>query len=164
MSTYAISIDQTLAPHTIKTNADAISNKQRWAARVVGGVPALFLLVDGGMKLFKPAVVVQSTLELGYPDSAIIGMGVVLLVSTVLYLIPRTAILGAILLTGYLGGAVATQIRVSAPMFNLLFPVIFGTVLWVSLWLRDARIRELLPLNARSASQAAKLRMITNVE
>ena len=67
----------------------------------MSGLPALFLLVDGGMKLFKPPVVVESTLQLGYPESAIVGIGVVLLLSTILYLIPRTAILGAILLTGY---------------------------------------------------------------
>ena len=82
------------------------------------------------MKLFKPPVVVESTLQLGYPESAIVGIGIALLASTILYLIPRTAILGAILLTGYLGGAVATHVRVSAGWFNILFPVFFGAMLW----------------------------------
>src|SRR5438128_779318 len=91
----------------------AISNKRLWSGRIMSGLPALFLLVDGGMKLFKPPVVVEATVNLGYPESAIIGIGVVLLISTILYLIPRTAILGGILLTGYLGGAVATHVRVS---------------------------------------------------
>jgi hypothetical protein len=90
-----------------------ISSKRLWASRIMSGLPVLFLLVDGGMKLFKPAVVVEATKQLGYPESAIVGIGVVLLISTFLYVIPRTAILGAILLTGYLGGAVASHLRVS---------------------------------------------------
>jgi len=127
-----------------------ISNKRLWASRIMSGLPALFLLMDGGMKLFKPPFVVAATLQLGYPESAIVGIGVVLLISTLLYLIPRTAILGAILLTGYLGGAVATHVRVSAVLFNIIFPVFFGALLWGGLWLRDRRLQDLLPLRARS--------------
>jgi len=81
-----------------------ISSKQIWAGRVVGAVPVLFLLMDGGMKLFKPSFVVNATMELGYPESTIIGIGVVLLVSVVLHLVPRTSFLGALLITAYLGG------------------------------------------------------------
>jgi hypothetical protein len=117
-----------------------------WPGRLLGGLPALFLLVDGAMKLVRPDVVVKSTVELGYPESVIFPLGVVLLSCTVLYLIPRTAVLGAILLTGYLGGAVATHVRVGAPMFPICFPVVFGTLLWGGLFLRDRRVRELLPL------------------
>ena len=113
----------------------------------MSGLPALFLLVDGGMKLVKPAPVVEATVQLGYPESAIVGIGFALLASTVLYLIPRTSVLGAILLTGYLGGAVATHVRVGGPLFNILFPVIFGAVLWGGLYLRDSRLRELIPLS-----------------
>ena len=142
MATQTLSIPRQTSPRT----PAAISNKQIWAGRILSGLPALFLLVDGGMKLFKPPVVVEGTLQLGYPESAILGIGVVLLVSTLLYLIPRTAILGAILLTGYLGGAVATHVRVSAVLFNILFPVFFGALLWGGLWLRDRRLRALLPL------------------
>jgi DoxX-like family len=98
------------------------------------------------MKLLKPPVVVQATLKLGYPESAIVGIGIALLAGTLLYLIPRTAILGAVLLTGYLGGAVATNVRVGAPVFNIVFPMIFSALLWGGLWLRDPRLRELLPL------------------
>jgi hypothetical protein len=123
--------------------------KRLWASPIMSGLPALFLLVDGGMKLFKPPVVVETTLQLGYPESAIVGIGVVLLISTILYLIPRTAILGAILLTGYLGGAVATHVRVSAAVFNIIFPVVFGALLWGGLWLRDRRLQNLLPLRAQ---------------
>jgi hypothetical protein len=125
------------------------STKRLWASRIMSGLPALFLLVDGGMKLFKPPVVVETTLQLGYPESAIAGIGVVLLISTILYLMPRTAILGAILLTGYLGGAVATHVRVSAAVFNIIFPVVFGALLWGGLWLRDRRLQNLLPLRAQ---------------
>ncbi len=125
-----------------------ISNRTLWAGRAVSALPALFLLMDAGGKLMKPRQVVEATTQLGYPESAIFGMGVALLVCTVLYVIPRTAILGAVLLTGYLGGAVATHVRVSAPVFNLLFPVMMGVLLWGGLWLRDRRVQELLPLRA----------------
>ncbi len=149
MSTHAISINQPLQPVTMKQPLNPISRKSLWIGRVLGALPTLFLLVDGGMKLVKPPLVVKATLELGYPASAIVGIGLVLLASTVLYVIPRTAVLGAILLTGYLGGAVATHVRVSAPIFNILFAVSFGVLLWGSLWLRDNRLRELLPLRSR---------------
>ena len=126
----------------------AISNKRLWTSRIMGGLPALFCLIDGVMKLLKPAVVVEATKQLGYPEAAIVGIGLALLISTVLYLIPRTAILGAVLLTGYLGGAIATQVRVSAVLFNILFPAFFGALLWGGLWLRDRRLQELLPLRS----------------
>src|SRR5262245_2321092 len=100
-----------------------------WAGRILSGLPALFLLVDGVMKLIKPEMVVKSTVELGYPESVILPLGVVLLACTVLYLIPQTAVLGAILLTGYLGGAVATHVRVEGGMFPICFPVVFGALL-----------------------------------
>ena len=131
------------------SNELTISNKRLWASRLMSGLPALFLLMDGGMKLFKPPVVVEATSQLGYPESTIVGIGLVLLISTILYLIPRTAILGAILLTGYLGGAVATHVRVSAVLFNIVFPVLCGALLWGGLWLRDRRLRDLLPLRAQ---------------
>jgi len=106
----------------------------------------LFLLMDGVMKLFKPEVVVKGTVELGYPETVIIPLGVVLLISVVLYLIPRTAVLGAILVTGYFGGAIAAHVRVGNPLFShVLFPVYFGVLLWGGLYLRDVRIRALIP-------------------
>jgi hypothetical protein len=149
MSTHAVSIEQTLETILMTTNVASTSKKQFWAARILSGLPALFLLVDGGMKLVKPGVVVEATVQLGYPESAIVGIGLALLASTLLYVIPRTAILGAIFLTGYLGGAVATYVRVGGPVFNIIFPVIFGTLLWGGLWLRDGRLRQLLPLRAQ---------------
>ena len=124
----------------------SISKKRLWTGRILGGLPSLFLLVDGGMKLFKPPPVVEATLQLGYPEAVIVGIGIVLLVCTCLYLIPRTAILGAILLTGYLGGAVATQVRVSGSWFNVLFPVVFGCMLWGGLWLCNDKLQRFLPV------------------
>jgi hypothetical protein len=122
----------------------SISKKRLWAGRILSALAALFCLMDGGMKLFKPRVVVESTLQLGYPESAITGIGLALLAGTILYLIPRTAILGAVLLTGYLGGAVATWVRVSGSLFNILFPVIFGCIVWGGLYVRDQRLRSVL--------------------
>jgi hypothetical protein len=121
-----------------------IPKKHLWVGRILSGVPAVFFLVDGAMKLWKPEVVVKATQQLGYRESAIVGIGVVLLTCTLLYLIPRTSILGAILLTGYLGGAVASQLRVGNGWFNVSFPVVFGVLAWGGLWLRDARMRSLL--------------------
>ena len=112
-------------------------------------LPALFLFVDGVAKLVKPAPVVEGTLQLGYPESVILGLGIVLLTCTVLYIIPRTAVLGAILLTGYLGGAIATHVRVGNPLFShILFPVYIAVLIWGGLYLRDARLRALIPLRS----------------
>jgi DoxX-like family len=127
----------------------SISKGMLWAGWIISALPSLFLLMDGVMKLLKPAIVVETTVQLGYSESVILGLGIVLLASTVLYLIPRTAVLGAILLTGYLGGAVATHVRVGAGPFEVLFPVIFGALLWGGLFLRDERLRELVPLRTQ---------------
>jgi hypothetical protein len=128
--------------------AGALPAKTVWAARIVSWLPALMLLLDGVAKLFKPAPVIEGTVKLGYSESAIIPLGIVLIVCTVLYLIPRTAVLGAILLTGYLGGAVATHVRVGDGIFPVVFAVTFGVLLWLGLYLRDARVRELVPLRS----------------
>lgn len=119
-----------------------------WTGRIMGGLPALFLFVDGAMKLVKPEIVVRTTVELGYPESVILPLGIVLMTCTALYVIPQTAVLGAILLTGYLGGAVATHVRVGHGAFEILFPVIVGALLWGGLVLRDERLRSLLPLRS----------------
>ncbi len=124
------------------------SKKMLWTGRIISALPALFLLLDGIMKLIKPAPVVEATVRLGYPESVILGLGIVLIASTLLYLIPRTSILGAILLTGYLGGAVATHVRVSDNLFSVLFPVFFGLLIWGGLYLREDRLRTLIPLRS----------------
>src|ERR1700694_3998710 len=100
-------------------NSRVISNTQLWTGRIMSGLAALFLLWDGVMKLLKPAFVVKATRELGYPESDIVGIGVVLLVCTLLSLFRRTSVLGAILLTGYFGGAIASQVRAEASWFNV---------------------------------------------
>ena len=133
------------------SNADAqsapISKGRLWTGRIMSALPALFLLVDGVGKLVKPAPVVEGTVQLGYPESVLLGLGIVLIACTVLYAIPRTAILGAILLTGYLGGAVATHVRVGSPLFShILFPVYVAVLIWGGLYLRDERLRTLIPL------------------
>ena len=109
---------------------------RRWAGRGVGGLPALFLLVDAGMKFAKPAFVVEATTKLGYSEGVILPLGAVLFASTLLYVIPRTAVLGAMLLTGYLGGAVATHVFAGHGAFEVVFPVVFGILLWTGLALR----------------------------
>ena len=124
------------------------SKGQLWAGYIISAVPVLFLLMDGIMKLFKPSFVVEPTLKLGYSESTIVPLGVVLVICTILYVIPRTTVLGAILLTGYLGGAVATNLRVGSPAFNILFPVIVGILLWTGLTLREPRLRPLLPMKS----------------
>src|SRR6516164_11347860 len=121
-----------------------VSQGARWAGTIMSALPALFLLFDGAMKLVKPDFVVDATVKLGYAESVIVPLGVVLLVCTVLYLIPPTAVLGAILLTGYLGGAVATHVHHGDGLFEILFPVIFGALLWGGLVLRDPRLCSLV--------------------
>jgi hypothetical protein len=115
-----------------------------WASRILTALSVLFLLMDGGMKLFKPPFVVEATVRLGYPESTIVGIGVVVLICTVLYVIPRTAVLGAILLTGHLGGAVASNVRAGTPVLNDVFPILFGVIVWASLVLRDQRLESIL--------------------
>jgi DoxX-like family len=124
----------------------AISSRRTWTGRIVSGFAALFLLVDGVMKLFKPASVLEATIRLGFPLTALVGIGLVLIACTLLYLIPRTSILGAVLLTGYLGGAVATQVRAGSSWFETVFPVLIGVLVWGGLWLRDERLQNLLPI------------------
>ena len=125
-----------------------VSPKMLWTGRISSGLPALFLLVDGVMKLVKPAVVVEGTVRLGYPEAVILPLGIVLIACTVVYLIPRTSVLGAILLTGYLGGAVATHVRVGEGLFPVSFPILLGVLLWGGLYFRDDRLRALIPLRS----------------
>jgi hypothetical protein len=112
----------------------------------MSALPVLFLLIDGVAKLIKPAPVVEATVRLGYPESVIPGLGTLLLVCTVVYVVPRTSILGAILLTGYLGGATATHVRIGDPLFPVVFPSIVGVLIWGGLFLCDERLRALMPL------------------
>lgn len=120
---------------------------RRIAAHVLTGVVAVLLLLDGVMKLAQPQAVIDTTLQLGYPQATITGMGVVLIASTLIYLAPRTSWLGAVLLTAYLGGAVASHVRIGSPLFShTLFPVYVALLVWGALALRDARVLTLFGL------------------
>ena len=134
-----------------------VSTKKLWAGIIISALPALFLLFDGVMKLVKPPIVVETTVQLGYPESVILGLGIVVLACTVVYLIPRTAVLGAVLLTGYLGGAVASHMRLGDPLLtHILSPVYFGVMIWGGLSLRDRRLPEYLQSGAQTASVSKK--------
>ena len=120
-----------------------VSNWMLWAGWIITVLPVLALLVSGTLKLIQPPWALQGFRELGYPESTALGIGIVELACAVIYVIPRTSVLGAILLTGYLGGATATHVRVGEPFFA---PIVLGVLVWGGLYLRDARIRALIPL------------------
>lgn len=117
-----------------------------WTGRVITTLVVLFLLLDSVGKFLKPAPVVDGFAKVGVPPSLSVAIGAILLVCTLLYAIPRTSVLGAILLTGYLGGAVLTNLRVGNPLFSFtLAPVYFGVLVWLGLYLRDKELRQLVP-------------------
>lgn len=118
-----------------------------WTGRILSGLAALFLLFDATIHLLRPEPVVKGFAQLGYPLSAAVPLAVIEFVCVALYLIPRTTIFGAILLTGYLGGAIAAQLRVGAPLFStLLFPIYVALFLWGGLYLRDPVVRSIIPV------------------
>lgn len=120
------------------------SKNELWTGRVLSGIVTAFFLFDSTAKLFRAAIPVHAMHGLGYTDSAITVVATTLLRSTIVYLIPRSAFIGAVLLSAYLGGAVATNLRVSAPLFSIVFPVICTAFVWSGLILRDQRLRSLL--------------------
>jgi hypothetical protein len=127
------------------TVANDISKARLWTARVMSGIVVLFMLFDGIGKIAKPAPVVEGTLTLGFTENHLATMGVLCLLCTILYALPRTRFLGALLLTGYLGGAVAAHLRVDNPLWShMLFPVYVAILAWGALWLVDRRLRNLL--------------------
>jgi hypothetical protein len=122
------------------------SNGRLWVGGVMSLLSIAFLTLDAIIKFVKPEPVVEAFTRLGYPIHVAVSLGIVLLVCTALYAIPRTSVLGAILLTGYLGGAVATHLRVGDPLFShILFPCYLGILIWGGLYLRDATLRLLIP-------------------
>ena len=119
-----------------------------WAGRIVTALPVLFLTMDATMHLLRPAVAVQGTVQLGFPASMLVPLGIIQVIALALYLTRRTSVVGAILWTGYLGGAVAAHVRIGDPLFaDVLAPVYVAVFLWAGLWLRDARLRTLLSSN-----------------
>lgn len=124
-----------------------ISKGQRWTAYVLSGLAILFLTFDTAIKVTQNPMALQGTTELGYPASAVFTIGVIQAVCLLLYVLPPTAVLGAVLFTGYLGGAVATHLRLGNPLLtHQLFPLYVAALLWGGLYLREPRLRALLPL------------------
>lgn len=124
------------------------SNKMIWAGRIVSALPVLFLLFDGTIHIMRIPAVVAGFAQAGFPISTAVPLGIIEIVCIILYVIPRTSVLGAILLTGYLGGAVATNVRQQLPMLGyVLAPVYVAVFIWGGLWLRDNRVRSLIPLS-----------------
>lgn len=119
-----------------------------WAGWIISALAVVFLSFDTIIKVLNLAPAVEATTQLGYPASLVIGIGLIELACLAVYFIPRTAVLGAILLTGYLGGAIATQVRAGAPLFPVVFPMIVGALVWGGLFLREQRLRALIPLRS----------------
>jgi len=131
-----------MSPLTQRSNP--VSKGAMWTGHVITVLVSLFVLFDGTIKVMKSPAAMEGTTKLGYPASVVLPLGITVLVCTLLYMIPRTAILGAVLLTGYLGGATATMVRVQNAW--LIFPVLTGVLAWLGPFLRDSRLRALLPL------------------
>jgi hypothetical protein len=126
---------------------NTVSKTQLWISYVMSGLVILFMLIDSIMKFVKPQAVIEGTVALGFAEEHLAVIGTLGLISALLYAFPKTSILGAILLTGYFGGAVATHLRLNNPLFtHTLFTVYFGIFVWGGLWLRNIKLRELLPL------------------
>ena len=121
-----------------------ISSMRLWAGRIISALPALLLLFSGTMKLLKVPAVILGMAHYGYPEHLILLIGMLEVGCTIVYLIPRTAILGAVLMTAYLGGATATNVRVGD--LSLIGPVLAGVFVWAGVYLRDGRLRALIPV------------------
>ncbi|MBW3466916.1 DoxX family protein [Arthrospiribacter ruber] len=122
-------------------NKNKRSTKIGWAISIL---ISLMLMLDGVMKIIQPTEVIEATTQLGYRENSILSIGIILIIITILYLFPRTSFLGAILLTGFLGGAVATHFRIDNPLFShQLFPVYLGIFIWLGVALRHPTIRQI---------------------
>jgi hypothetical protein len=137
-----------MASTTAVTSAPNVSKGSLWTGRVISGLAVLFMLFDCITKILRLPQVVDATVKVGYPASTVLPIGVTLLICVILYIIPRTSILGAVLIVGYLGGAVATNVRASQPAFNSAFAITFGVLTWLGLYLREPRLRALVPLKS----------------
>jgi hypothetical protein len=131
----------------IMTKTNHISKTTLWTSRIMAGIVILFMLMDSIFKFIQPEEVVQGTLELGYAEHHILTIGILGFISILLYSYPRTSVLGAIFLTAYWGGAVATHVRLDNPLFShILVPVFLGVLAWGALWLREKKLQNLIPL------------------
>ncbi len=146
-----MSADGKMGEMTLQTMDQTVpvSNAARWTGRVMSGLVILFLLFDGVIKLIPLDIVITTSEQIGIPPSFARTLGVLTLLGAAFYAFPRTSVLGAILLTGYLGGAIWTHLRVDGPLFSYtLFGVYLGLLIWGGLWLRDELLRALMPLRA----------------
>ena len=135
------------------SQAVRLSKTSLWAGRIISALVVLFMVFDGAIKVLRLPPAIEGTLNLGYPASVVFPLGIVMLVCVLLYVIPQSSVLGAILMTAYLGGAVATHVRVGNPLFShVLFPTYIGVLAWLGLFLRDERLRALIPWR-RSATE-----------
>jgi hypothetical protein len=128
------------------TQTAPVSKKMLWAGRIIGALPVLLMVFGGAFGVLKPAVAMPGFLHYGYPEKVFLPICILEITCAVVYAIPRTSVLGAILLTGYLGGATATHVRIGDPLFFM--PVVFGVLIWGGLYLRDGRLRALIPLRS----------------
>lgn len=120
-----------------------VSKTRLWTGWIITSLVGLFLLFDAIVKLIMVKEVIEASVRLGYPDNTMFGIGLVLLISTILYLIPKSAVLGAVLLTGYLGGAVTTHVRIGDPFY---FPIAMGILVWIGIYLREKRLKLVVPV------------------
>lgn len=131
----------------VSAETAAPSKARLWTGRILTVLTTLFLLFDGVMKLVEPLPVTRAMTQLGFPLHLSVPIGIILLICTALYAFPSTSVFGAVLLTGYLGGAVVSQLRIGAPLFfNTLFPVYFAILLWAAVYLQEPRLRTLIPV------------------
>ena len=153
----SVSVSRSLAGDMSAVPRTAGSAAALWGGRIAGGLAVAFLIMDTTMKVLQLAPAVAGTLELGYRESAVLGIGLIELVCLALYLVPRTKVPGAIALTGYLGGAVATHVRVGSPLFShVLFPIYVALLLWGAVYLCEPRLRALVPLRGQGAVRTGR--------
>ena len=137
-----------------------MSKKAVWAGRALSGLAVLFLIFDASVKVLKSPFAIEATMQLGYPESVVVTLGLIEVGCLILYLVPSTSVLGTILWTGYLGGAVATHVRVASPLFtHTLAPIYVAALLWLGLWLRDNRVRAVFPTPSGDVATATSRRV-----
>lgn len=127
------------------TTTKPVSKTRLWISYILQALVTLLLLMGAINNLLQTEMAVKGAIDMGYPENSVVYLGVILLLSTILFVIPKTAFIGAILISAWLGGAIATHLIHQDPLFNILFPAVFGKVMWISLWLRNEKIQDLVP-------------------
>jgi hypothetical protein len=127
------------------TTTKPVSKTRLWISYILQTLVTLLLIMGAINNLLQTEMAVKGAIDMGYPENSVVYLGVILLLSTILFVIPKTAFIGAILISAWLGGAIATHIIHQDPLFNILFPAVFGKIMWISLWLRNEKIQDLVP-------------------